>query len=291
MTIADRRQANQPLRDGPRAPQVVGIFVAATIILSSGSLDGTSPGSVSAEGLAPRAAKEVLEILGEGVVGDPASASPLGDVNRVARWESGEWRYRITSGTRRGQTERESLAPIDVTTRGETWKRTVGQEYTLFLRRTAEGDLVMPTEIAHAHAALVSFEPPLTYLMAGLAPGERRVFDGTMDVYSSRDQATRRYSGRIRATTEYAGVYQVTTPAGTFSATLIKTDYKIDILAVVSVSDTLYTFYAEGVGKVAEAEHRRISAIGLFNSDTRIGKVLVSFTPLSAPVTAPIEAP
>jgi hypothetical protein len=221
----------------------------------------------------------MVEILGDRVIRDPTSASPLSDFNRVARWEAGEWRYQITTGSRRGQIERESLTPIAVTILGETWKRTVGHEYTLFLRRTLEGNLVMPTEIAHAHAARVSFEPPLSYLIAGLAPGERRVFGGLMDVSSSRNPAMKRYNGRIRATTEYAGVYKVTTPAGTFGAALIKTEYKIDILAVVSVSDTLYTFYADGVGKVAEAEHRQISAIGLFSSHMRIGKVLVSFTP------------
>ncbi len=279
MTIDNRQEAEPPLRAARRAPQVMGVFVAATIIFSAGAWGETSRDQVNAEGIAPPAAQEMVEILGAGVVGDPTWASPLGDFNRVARWESGEWRYQITTGTRRGHIERESLTPIAVTISGETWKRTVGHEYTLFLRRTLEGDLVVPTEIAHAHAALVSFEPPLSYLIPGLAPGERRVFGGTMDVYSSRNPAMKRYNGRIKATTEYAGVYQVTTPAGTFGAALIKTEYKIDILAVVSVRDTLYTFYADGVGKVAEAEHRQISAIGLFSSHTRIGKVLVSFTP------------
>jgi hypothetical protein len=242
--------------------------------------DDASPGA---------AASEVLQVLGDGVVGDAEGAWSPSDPVRIARWEAGEWRYRVTSGTRRGQMEHESLAPIGITARGETWKRTVGQEYTLYLRHTAEGDLVMPTEIAHAHGALVHFDPPLSYLIAGLGPGERRVFDGRMDVYSSRDPAMKRYSGRIRASTMNGGAYQVRTPAGTFAATLIKTEYRIDIMAVVTVRDTLYTFYAERVGKVAEAEHRRISAVGLFNTDTLIGKVLVSFTPVGPPVR--VEAP
>src|SRR5258706_459766 len=131
--------------------------------------------------------------------------------------------------------------------------------------------------------------PPLSYLLAGLKPGESRTFDGRMEVYSSKDPSVRWCGGRIRATTVYAGVYQVRTPAGSFRSTLIRTDYRIDIFAVVSVRDTLYTFYADGVGKVAEAEHRRISAVGLFNSDTHIGKVLVSYTSISVPPR--IEAP
>jgi hypothetical protein len=267
------------------------LFLSTGVVLAAGSLSWTSPARAQTEDISSRIpASEVLRVLGEGVVGDPQSAQPLGDPATVARWEPGEWKYRITAGARRGETEREILAPIDATTRGETWERTIGQEYTLYLRRTAEGSLILPTEIAHAHKALVHFEPPLSYLTAGLGPGERSVFQGKMDVYSSSDPATKWYSGRIQATTVYAGVYRVTTPAGAFNAALIRTDYRIDILAVVSVRDTLYTFYADGVGKVAEAEHRRISAIGLLNTDTKIGKVLVSFPPAASPPTR-IEAP
>ncbi len=146
----------------------------------------------------------------------------------------------------------------------------------------------MPSEIAQAYNVQVLFEPPLSYLGAGLRPGERRVFEGRMEIYASRKPGTRLYSGRIQATTVYAGVYRVTTPAGTFNAALITTDYQIDVLALVSVKDTLYTFYAEGVGKVAEVEHRKILA-AVFTTDTRTGKVLTSFTPQRAPTR--IEAP
>ena len=258
------------------------MFVAAgMILLTSGLLGAVFATGVGAPGLSPcGAASEAQDVLGEGVVGDVQSASPLTDPTTVARWEPGEWRYRITAGPRRGQTERESLAPDSVPTRGETWERTVGEEYTLHLHRTAEGSLVLPSQIAHTHDALVRFEPPLAYLIAGLEPGERRVFDATMDVYRSSRPAMKLYRGNVRATTLYAGMCQVTTPAGMFRAAVIKTDYEIDILSLVSVRDTLYTFYAEGVGKVAEAERRRV-AMGVFKTDTKVGKVLLSFSPVS----------
>jgi len=255
-------------------------LVVAGVVLSSGT-DG-------AEDVSPLAVpSEVHQVLGEGVVGPLEAAQPLDEPLRVAHWEPGEWRYRITSGDRRGQTEREIVAPIEVTTRGETWTRTIGKQYTLYLSRTAEGSLVLPSEIAHVHKALVHFEPPLSYLTAALQPGETREFDGRMNVYRLWDPATRWYRGRIRATTVHAGAYRVKTPAGTFSAILIRTDYRIDILGVVSVTDRLYSFYAEGIGKVAEVEHQRISAIALFNSDTRIGKVLVAFTPVTPAISVP----
>jgi hypothetical protein len=266
-------------------------LVVAGIVLSSGTSRGSDGAEVSPPIVIP---SEVHEILGEGVVealepGALGAARPLSDPLTVARWEPGEWVYRITSGARRGKTVSEILAPIDATRRGETWKRTIGEEYTLYLNQTAEGSLVLPSEIAHAHKALVYFDPPLTYLTAALESGGTRVFDGRMDVYRAKSPDTKWYSGRIRATTMNAGMYRIKTPAGTFSTTLIKTDYKIDIFAVVSVTDTLYTFYAEGIGKVAEAERQRISAMALFDTNTQIGKILVRFTPERNPVN--VQAP
>jgi hypothetical protein len=255
------------------------VIVVAGIVL----LSGPSRVSAGAESPSPIAIPgEVHEMLGEGVVtalepGAPETARPLSDPLSVARWEPGEWTYQITSGARRGTTLRETLAPIDATRRSETWKRTIGEDYTLYVSRTAEGSLVLASEFAHAHKALVYFDPPLSYLITALEPGGTRVVDGRMDVYRATNPDRKLYSGRIRATTMHAGMYRIKTPAGTFSATLIKTDYAIDIFAIVSVRDTLYTFYAEGIGKVAEAEHQRTSLMGPFHTNTQIGKVLVSF--------------
>ncbi len=235
------------------------------------------------------AGNELLRVLGDGVVGSPESAWALGDPGSIARWEVGEWRYRITSGPRRGQTQVEHLARISPTDRGETWRRTIGQESTLYLREVAGGHLVLPSQISGPDQALVHFEPPLVHLIAGLKPGESQTFDGRMDVYSLNNPKVKWHSGRIRATTLHGGVHRVTTPAGVFHASLIKTEYQIDILALVSVRETRYTFYAEDVGKVAEVEHRRVAGVGIFSTDTKIGKVLVSYPSVSPPTK--LESP
>jgi len=105
-----------------------------------------------------------------------------------------------------------------------------------------------------------------------MTPGESQRFEGRMDVDSANNPAVKWYTGTIRATTVYAGVYQITTPAGAFRAALITTAYEIEILSVVSVRDTLYT----SMLRVSERSHRRITAVGLFRSDTKTGKVLVA---------------
>ena len=265
-------------------------WVIAAGVLSSGTSRGSAGAELPSSSAVP---SEVHAILGEGVVealetGVIEAPPPSSDPSRLAWWEPGEWIYRITAGARRGKTLSEILAPIDASERGETWTRTIGEEYTLYVNRTPDGSLVLPSEIAHTHKALVHFDPPLTYLTAALEAGGTRAFDGKMDVYRVRNPDTKWISGRIRATTQHAGTYRVKTPAGTFSATLVKTDYKIDIFAVVSVTDTLYTFYAEGIGKVAEAERQRVS-MSVLETTTQFGKVLVRFIPARNPVN--VQAP
>jgi hypothetical protein len=66
----------------------------------------------------------------------------------------------------------------------------------------------------------------------------------------------------------------VHTPAGTFDAALIKTDVKIKV-GPADVEDTQYTFYAEGVGKVAEVEAQRVSAVLVYHSKSKTAKVLI----------------
>ena len=64
----------------------------------------------------------------------------------------------------------------------------------MFIREVSGGGLVLPSQITHAYQALVYFEPPLSYLIAGLGPGESRTFDGRMDVYSVNNPALKWYT-------------------------------------------------------------------------------------------------
>src|SRR2546428_6328723 len=86
------------------------------ITFASGSLSVISAARGSAQVASPSlAGTELLQVLGDAVLGNPEPARTLSRFSTLARWEPGDWRYRITSGARRGETEVESLAPIGVT--------------------------------------------------------------------------------------------------------------------------------------------------------------------------------
>src|SRR4029453_12629180 len=89
------------------------VCAVAAIVVASGSLFVISTRKVSAQVASPSVAGiELLQVLGEGVVGEPESARTLSHFSTLARWQTGEWRYRITSGARRGETGVEDLTPI-----------------------------------------------------------------------------------------------------------------------------------------------------------------------------------
>jgi hypothetical protein len=74
----------------------------------------------------------------------------------------------------------------------------------------------------------------------------------------------------------YVGCYEVKTPAGTWPALLIRTDYEIEI-GPAKVTDTAYMFFAKGVGKVAGIETTKVSAVLVYHSSTRVAKILTSY--------------
>ena len=71
----------------------------------------------------------------------------------------------------------------------------------------------------------------------------------------------------------YVGVYEVKTPAGTWPSILVRAEFDIHV-GPAKVSDTAYMFFAKDVGKIAEIEATRVSAVLVYHSNTKVVKVL-----------------
>ncbi len=75
-------------------------------------------------------------------------------------------------------------------------------------------------------------------------------------------------------TYSYLGAHEVTVPAGTYNATLIKWVYKGKV-GPARIEDTQDRFMAEDVGVVAMVDKKDISALLIYRDQSKYGKVLV----------------
>lgn len=96
-----------------------------------------------------------------------------------------------------------------------------------------------------------------------------------VNVYDLSDTTTVTHSGSLALTYSYLGQYQVTVPAGTYTAALVKMSYN-GTVGPASVQDTEYRFFAIGVGPVAVIDKQNISAFLVYSNNVKYGKVLAT---------------
>ena len=89
------------------------------------------------------------------------------------------------------------------------------------------------------------------------------------------DPSDQRYSGSLTGTYTYVGTYQVTVPAGSYPAILIRLKYSGKV-GPAHTEDTAYYFFAPNVGVVAMISQEDVEAYWIIHIDTTTGKVLAS---------------
>ena len=147
----------------------------------------------------------------------------------------------------------------------------IGDEY---LEQRSAG-LTKVAETALGFGYRSTFTPGI-HEAKSFAPGRSVEIDSKLSVSEEESPDKVKYTETMKATASYVGVYEVTVPAGTFEALLVRIDVKIHV-GPAKVEDTQYLFYAKGVGKVAEVEGQRIAAILIYYSHSKTAKVLASY--------------
>jgi hypothetical protein len=232
--------------------------------------------SFSAGSVNPLSAKDKnqLAILGAGVVGAAIEAQVITDPIKYYRPIHGTWQYRITSGSKKGQLYDESLTPIPKNAQGATWKRS-RPEYDDLISVTGNS-IHLSNEVDHDHGLLVQFKPRGFLLTSTLKPGESRTMKGTAHAFKLSDPTTEYKTFTMEEIYTYVGAYKVKTPAGIFDALLFRNDFKVSS-GDVTVDDSRYSFFAEGVGKVAGIEQAHATVLFFFHFNEKLPKVLVDY--------------
>jgi len=211
--------------------------------------------------------KKDLALFGEGVIGKPLPAGPIEDIVTFTNVHEGTWEYEIVSGKKKGQTSAESYTKNP----DGTWKRTLGQDMIEYMQLSdATWSKVAETDLEFDYRA--NFDPAVHHAVEW-NPGDSMVIDSEIKVTKVGDPNDVKYTGHMKSTISYEGVYELTTPAGTFPASLIKGVYDIKV-GPADVTDAQYIFYADDVGKVAEIESLSVSALFVYHSKDKTAKVL-----------------
>jgi len=214
-----------------------------------------------------------LELFGKGVVGKPVPAADLEDLQG---WYldhlGGNWKYKILSGDHEGKIRTETIKSIDSRAGQKAWRQTIGKEMAQYLQLQSDGSLGKYGEDDLSVGYGAHFHPGV-FLPKGVKPGESKKFHTKVLAYKLGHPDETSYHGKMDTTLTYVGAYEVTTPAGTWPAVLIRGEFDVKI-GPAKVKDVAYSFFAKDIGKVAEVEALTVAALLVYHSKDKTAKVL-----------------
>lgn len=184
------------------------------------------------------------------------------------------WDFRFVSGTRQGE------AATDVLQRGlpggpPVWLYSADDVTIYTLKRMADGSILSPSEQDLGQGVTTRHDPARPFLLDGAQPGVPDVRNLEVKVYNRGETGTPAHTGTLTLTYTYLGRYQVSVPAGTYPAAVVKLAYAGQV-GPASVSDLEYWFFADNVGPVAILDKQKVSALLIYNEKTKNGRVLIS---------------
>jgi hypothetical protein len=164
----------------------------------------------------------IAAMLGAGVVGQALPSAPIKDVTLYFPLQERVMTYQVTSRKNAGEVQTLKVAKADRPNGNAAWRFGLSPSLAGFLRQTASGDLFMPAVADSGEGVVVVTTSANPYLLNGMKPGATRTVTQKVAVNYLDDPTDRRYSGSLKAKFTYVGTYQVTVPAGTYQAILVR---------------------------------------------------------------------
>jgi hypothetical protein len=225
--------------------------------------------------LPPADQQEITRVLGAGIVGQALPSDPITDASVYFPLAERASVFQVTSGSNRGK--RQTLR----TTKGkrpggnEAWRFELGPSLASFLSQDPGGSLSMPSVSDTDEGVIIISTPANPFVLEGMKPGESRSYSQKVSVNYLDDPSKVDYSGTLNGTYTYVGTYEVTVPAGTFPAILVRLECSGKV-GPAHTQDTAYYFLAPKAGVVAMISQEDVEAFWIIHIDTTTGKVLVS---------------
>ena len=149
--------------------------------------------------------QELLQLLGEGVIGERSTLTPIHD---VTHWfplvdQIGEYVY--GSGKRKGSMRTDTLNWVQRNPKSPPgsqeggWSLSTGKRKVEYLVQQ-DGNLLLPTELDLSEGVVSVFNPPEPVLLEGVEPGEPQISETTVSVYDLHAPSDLKYTGKLQIT-------------------------------------------------------------------------------------------
>jgi hypothetical protein len=245
------------------------LFLSLVLVAAAGV-----PGA-GAQSLSAADSAALNNLLGAGVLGPAVPAGASTTPTSLLPLTPATWQFQFAAGPNQGADETDVLQADTQPGAASPWQYTAGQSTIYYLGTAADGSIVSPSEQDLTQGVLTRYAPPRLVLAPGMQPGAQKTTTLQVKVSNISDPGTVTHTGSLTLIVTYLGRYQVTVPAGTYPAALIKWQYDGQV-GPATVSDVEYRFFADGVGPVAAIDKQDVSAFLVYNNATKFGKVLAA---------------
>jgi hypothetical protein len=223
--------------------------------------------------LPPEDQQVIITKLGP-IVGKALPSKPIDDVSIYFPLQEKMAYYQVMAGPNAGNTQRLGLAKTKRPGGRSAWRFQFSPSLAGFIHQTPQGDLMVPAVTDTSEGVVVITTPANPFVLKGMKPGETRSYSQQVSVIELDDPADQEYSGSLNGTYTYVGTYQVTVPAGTYEAVLLRLKCEGKV-GPAQTHDTAYYFFAPEKGVVAMISQEDATAFWIIHIDTSSGKVLI----------------
>ena len=219
--------------------------------------------------------QNITKYLGAGVVGQALPSNPIRNAASYFPLTQRAHTFQVTSGKNAGNQQVLHVTQGQRPNGNPAWRFELAPSLFAFLNKNPSGTLLMTAVSDTSEGVVIVTTPATPFVMQGMNPGDARSVSQNVSVNYLDDPTDQRYSGTLTGTVTYVGNFQVTVPAGTFPAILMREDLSGKI-GPADTQDTAYYFLSPGVGVVAMISQEDVEAFWIIHIDTTTGKVLAS---------------
>lgn len=247
----------------------------AAMVLSAAAISYGARSGADALVPLPAADRSAIDAnLGPGLLGESLPAPVILDPGRYITLAPSVRTFRIVQGFNAGREEPFRLLPELPAAVRTRWRYLSGNEEAGFLEVQADGSLGLTGVQDRQSGALTRYDPAEPFLVKGIAPGQERRIRMAVRVLDADRPGQVTHRGLLTVVYRYVGAYRLALPAGTYDAVLMKSTFSGQV-GPAQLEDTQYRFFAPKDGLVATIEHRHVSAFLLYQSDTKVARILV----------------